>query len=144
MAYAEGWGLYAERLADEMGLYADDRERFGMLDSEAWRAARLVVDTGIHAFRWTRQQSIEFLRGAAGLSQLEAETETDRYIGWPGQALAYTTGQREIEASAPELAGARRRPVRPARVPRPGHRPRLAAAGDPSRELPRWVVPTSG
>ncbi len=63
MAYAEGWGLYAERLADEMGLYADDRERFGMLDSEAWRAARLVVDTGIHAFRWTRQQSIELLRG---------------------------------------------------------------------------------
>ena len=62
MAYAEGWGLYAERLADEMGLYADDRERFGMLDSEAWRAARLVVDTGIHAFRWTRQQSIDFLR----------------------------------------------------------------------------------
>ncbi len=97
MAYAEGWGLYAERLADEMGLYADDRERFGMLDSEAWRAARLVVDTGIHAFRWTRQQSIDLLRSAAGLSQLEAETETDRYIGWPGQALAYTTGQREIE-----------------------------------------------
>ncbi len=144
MAYAEGWGLYAERLADEMGLYADDRERFGMLDSEAWRAARLVVDTGIHAFRWTRQQSIEFLRSAAGLSQLEAETETDRYIGWPGQALAYTTGQREIEALRQELAA------------RDGERFDLRAFHDQvlghgslplatlRRELPRWVVPSGG
>lgn len=98
MAYAEGWGLYAEGLADEMGLYADDRERFGRFDSEAWRAVRLVVDTGMHAFRWTRQQSIDLLRSAAGLSQVEAETETDRYITWPGQALAYMTGQREILA----------------------------------------------
>jgi uncharacterized protein (DUF885 family) len=98
MAYAEGWGLYAERLADEMGLYADERERFGMLDSEAWRAVRLVVDTGMHAFRWKRQQSIDLLRSGAGLSQVEAETETDRYITWPGQALAYMTGQREIES----------------------------------------------
>jgi uncharacterized protein (DUF885 family) len=144
MAYAEGWGLYAERLADEMGLYADDRERFGMLDSEAWRAARLVVDTGIHAFRWTRQQSITFLREAAGLSQLEAETETDRYIGWPGQALAYTTGQREIEALRQELAA------------RDGQRFDLRAFHDQvighgslplatlRRELPRWVVPSEG
>jgi len=142
MAYAEGWGLYAERLADEMGLYADDRERFGMLDSEAWRAARLVVDTGIHAFRWTRQQSMEFLRSAAGLSQLEAETETDRYIGWPGQALAYTTGQREIEALRQELAA------------RDGDRFDLRGFHDQvighgslplatlRRELPRWVVPS--
>lgn len=98
MAYAEGWGLYAEGLADEMGLYADERERFGRFDSEAWRAVRLVVDTGMHAFRWTRQQSIDLLREAAGLSQVEAETETDRYITWPGQALAYMTGQREILA----------------------------------------------
>jgi len=98
MAYAEGWGLYAEGLADEMGLYADERERFGRFDSEAWRAVRLVVDTGMHAFRWTRQQSIDLLRDAAGLSQVEAETETDRYITWPGQALAYMTGQREILA----------------------------------------------
>ena len=98
IAYGEGWGLYAERLADEMGLYADDTERFGMLDSEAWRAVRLVVDTGMHAFRWTRQQSIDLLRSGAGLSQVEAEAETDRYITWPGQALAYMTGQREILA----------------------------------------------
>jgi uncharacterized protein (DUF885 family) len=95
-AYAEGWGLYAERLAAEMGLYADARERFGALESEAWRAARLVVDTGLHSLRWSRQQSIDFLREHAGLSPLEAETETDRYISWPGQALSYMIGQREI------------------------------------------------
>lgn len=102
-AYVEGWGLYSERLADEMGLYADARERFGMLEAQAWRAARLVVDTGLHAFRWERGQSIELLRDAAGLSQLEAETETDRYITWPGQALCYMTGQREIEGLRREL-----------------------------------------
>lgn len=95
-AYAEGWGLYAERLAHEMGLYEGDRESFGALESEAWRAVRLVVDTGIHALGWTRQQSIDMLRQRAGLSQLEAETETDRYICWPGQALSYMIGQREI------------------------------------------------
>ncbi|HZW00684.1 MAG TPA: DUF885 domain-containing protein [Candidatus Deferrimicrobium sp.] len=95
-AYVEGWALYAERLAGEMGLYRDPRERFGALESEAWRAARLVVDSGIHALGWTRQQSIDLLRERAGLSRLEAETETDRYISWPGQALSYMIGQREI------------------------------------------------
>ena len=93
--YAEGWGLYSERLADEMGLYDSAWERLGMLDAQAWRAARLVVDTGIHAFRWSREQSINLLM-ENGLSRLEAETETDRYITWPGQALAYMTGMREI------------------------------------------------
>jgi uncharacterized protein (DUF885 family) len=97
IGYAEGWGLYSERLADEMGLFEDPRERFGMLDAQAWRAARLVVDTGIHAFRWDRRRSIDLLQ-EIGLSQLEAETETDRYIAWPGQALAYMVGQREILA----------------------------------------------
>jgi uncharacterized protein (DUF885 family) len=97
VGFAEGWGLYSERLADEMGLFEDPRERFGMLDAQAWRAARLVVDTGIHAFRWERQRSIDLLQ-QIGLSQLEAETETDRYIAWPGQALAYMVGQREILA----------------------------------------------
>jgi uncharacterized protein (DUF885 family) len=96
-AFVEGWGLYSERLADEMGLYRDARERFGMLEAQAWRAARLVVDTGLHAFRWTREQSIALLQDAAGLSPLEAQTETDRYITWPGQALCYMIGQREIE-----------------------------------------------
>jgi uncharacterized protein (DUF885 family) len=94
-AYAEGWGLYSERLADEMGLFESPWERLGMLDAQAWRAARLVVDTGIHAFRWSRDRSIKLLL-EIGLSQLEAETETDRYITWPGQALAYMSGMREI------------------------------------------------
>jgi uncharacterized protein (DUF885 family) len=80
-----------------MGLFESAWERLGMLEAQAWRAARLVVDTGIHAFRWTREQSVELLR-EVGLSQLEAETETDRYITWPGQALAYMTGMREIVA----------------------------------------------
>ena len=102
-AYVEGWALYAERLAVEMGLYDDPRERFGALESEGWRAARLVVDTGIHALGWTRGQSIELLRERAGLSRLEAETETDRYISWPGQALSYMIGQREILALRAEL-----------------------------------------
>jgi uncharacterized protein (DUF885 family) len=102
LAYGEGWGLYSERLADEMGLYENAWERLGMLETQAWRAARLVVDTGIHAFRWTREQSIQQLEDI-GLSQLEAATETDRYITWPGQALAYMTGQREIMALRREL-----------------------------------------
>jgi uncharacterized protein (DUF885 family) len=96
-AYPEGWGLYSERLADEMGLFESAWERLGMLDAQAWRAARLVVDTGIHAFRWTRERSVELLM-TVGLSRLEAETETDRYITWPGQALSYMTGMREIVA----------------------------------------------
>ncbi len=96
MAYVEGWGLYAERLADEMGLYLDPAERFGMLDGQAHRAARLVVDTGLHAFHWSRERSVNQLL-EAGLSETEAAIEADRYICWPGQALAYKTGQREIE-----------------------------------------------
>jgi uncharacterized protein (DUF885 family) len=102
-AYVEGWALYAERLAHEMGLYRTPRERFGALDSEAWRAARLVVDTGLHALGWSRQRSIDLLRERAGLSRLEAETETDRYISWPGQALTYMIGQREIMGLRVEL-----------------------------------------
>jgi len=102
VAYGEGWGLYSERLADEMGLYESAWERLGMLDAQGWRAARLVVDTGLHAFKWTREQSVEKLM-TIGLSRLEAETETDRYIAWPGQALAYMTGMREIMGLRREL-----------------------------------------
>ena len=101
--YVEGWGLYAERLSDEMGLYRNEAERFGMLDAQAWRAARLVVDTGMHALRWTRQQSIDTLL-AAGLTETDAVIETDRYIAWPAQALTYKTGQREIERLRREIA----------------------------------------
>ncbi len=102
-AYVEGWGLYSERLADEMGLFRTEAERFGMLDAQAWRAARLVVDTGLHALRWSRQRSIDFLRGA-GLSDTDAVIETDRYICWPGQALTYKIGQRAIEQLRADLS----------------------------------------
>ena len=101
-AYVEGWGLYSERLADEMGIFRNEAERFGMLDAMAWRAGRLVTDTGLHALRWPRQRSIDFLRGA-GLSETDALIETDRYICWPGQALTYMVGQREIERLRAEI-----------------------------------------
>ena len=102
-AYVEGWGLYSERLADEMGLYRSQAERFGMLDGQAWRAARLVVDSGLHGLRWPRQRSIDMLL-AAGLSETDAVIETDRYIAWPGQALTYKLGQREIERLRAQIA----------------------------------------
>jgi uncharacterized protein (DUF885 family) len=138
-AYVEGWGLYSERLADEMGLFRNDGERFGMLDAVAWRAARLVVDTGLHALRWDRQRSIDFLLDA-GLSETDAVIETDRYIAWPGQALTYMIGCREIERLRAEVAG------------RDGSRFDLRAFHDAvlghgslplatlARELPNWVA----
>src|SRR4029077_5977302 len=101
-AYVEGWGLYREPLAEEMGIFRSEAERFGMLDAVAWRAARLVVDTGLHALRWDRQRSIDFLLNT-GLSETDATIETDRYICWPGQALTYKIGQREIERLRAEL-----------------------------------------
>jgi uncharacterized protein (DUF885 family) len=96
-AFSEGWGLYSERLADELGLYADEYERIGMLEAQAWRAARLVTDSGIHALGWDRERAIDYLHRATGGSRLNAEIEIDRYIAWPGQALSYKIGQREIE-----------------------------------------------
>ena len=95
-AFAEGWGLYSERLADEMGLYLDDWERLGMLAGQAHRAARLITDTGLHAFGWTREEAIEKLV-AGGSPRGESEVEVDRYIALPAQALAYMVGMIEIE-----------------------------------------------
>jgi uncharacterized protein (DUF885 family) len=95
-AYGEGWALYCERLGDEMGMYHTPYERFGMLSYQAWRAARLVVDTGIHAQGWTREQAQQYLRENTALSDHEIETEVDRYISWPGQALSYYLGELEI------------------------------------------------
>jgi uncharacterized protein (DUF885 family) len=95
-AFVEGWALYTERLADEMGLYDDDVDRLGMLASDSWRACRLVVDTGLHALGWTRQQAIDFMVANAPVNRDEIVTEVDRYIGIPGQALAYKVGQREL------------------------------------------------
>lgn len=95
-AHTEGWGLYSERLADEMGLYSAETDRLGMVSADAWRAGRLVTDTGIHALGWTRQQAIDFLREWTPISLLTVEQEIDRYIGMPGQALSYKMGQLEI------------------------------------------------
>ncbi|MEV4147842.1 DUF885 domain-containing protein [Amycolatopsis sp. NPDC049691] len=109
-AYAEGWGLYAERLADEMGLYSDDVARLGMLTQDSMRAGRLVVDTGMHALGWSRQQAIDYLVDNTPMARLEIEAEIDRYAGWPAQALGYMVGRLEIQrlrAEAEEALGDR-------------------------------------
>jgi len=96
VAYAEGWGLYAERLAEEMGLYSSDRDRLGMLSLDAFRAARLVVDTGLHARGWTRQEAVDWMSRHTPLPPSTVAAEVDRYVAMPGQALAYKLGQLEI------------------------------------------------
>jgi uncharacterized protein (DUF885 family) len=109
-AFGEGWALYAERLGVEMGLYETPYEVFGMLSYQAWRAARLVVDTGIHAKGWTRAQAQAYLRENTALSEHEVTTEVDRYISWPGQALSYYLGQMaimEARAKAERALGSR-------------------------------------
>ncbi|WKZ81940.1 MAG: DUF885 domain-containing protein [Acidimicrobiia bacterium] len=95
-AYTEGWGLYTERLSEEMGLYSGDLERMGVLAFDSWRAGRLVVDTGLHAMGWSRRQAIEYLEDNSPLATNNIANEVDRYIGYVGQALAYKIGQREI------------------------------------------------
>jgi uncharacterized protein (DUF885 family) len=95
-AYGEGWGLYAEKLGKEMGVYTTPYEEFGRLTYEMWRAVRLVVDTGLHAQGWTRQQAQDYLASNTALSLHEVRTEVDRYIAWPGQALAYKMGELKI------------------------------------------------
>ncbi|HKN54858.1 MAG TPA: DUF885 domain-containing protein [Amycolatopsis sp.] len=96
-SYGEGWGLYSERLADEMGLYSDDVARLGMLTQDSMRAGRLVVDTGLHALGWSRQQAVDYFREHTPMAQIEIDAEIDRYIGNPGQALGYMVGRLEIE-----------------------------------------------
>ena len=139
-AYVEGWGLYSERLADELGLYRNDQERLGMLDAQAWRASRLIVDSGMHGLGWSRQESIDWML-RTGLSTTDAVIETDRYINWPGQALSYMTGMREIRRLRRELEA------------RDGDRFDLKGFHDElighgalplvtlATELPRWVQP---
>ena len=95
-AYGEGWGLYSEYLADEMGIYSTPYEHFGKLTYEMWRACRLVVDTGIHAFGWTREEAVNFMSKNTALSIHEVNTEIDRYISWPGQAISYKIGELKI------------------------------------------------
>ena len=105
-AFVEGWGLYAERLSDEMGLYSGDLDRIGMLSYDAWRASRLVVDTGMHAFGWSRGAAIDFMAAHTALGLNNIANEVDRYIGWPGQALAYKIGQLEIRRLRDEAKAA--------------------------------------
>lgn len=95
-AYMEGWGLYSERLADEMGAYKGPYERFGMLSLQVWRAIRLVLDTGIHSKRWTRDQAIAYFRANSSVSDTDIAREVDRYFNWPGQATSYMVGQLKI------------------------------------------------
>ncbi|MDG2435846.1 MAG: DUF885 domain-containing protein [Polaribacter sp.] len=107
-AYGEGWGLYSEFLADEMGMYTTPYEQFGKYTYEMWRACRLVVDTGIHAKGWTREQVVTYMSENTALSLHEINTETDRYISWPGQALSYKIGElkiRELRTKAEKELG---------------------------------------
>ena len=107
-AYEEGWALYAESLGNELGLYDEPHAKLGWLSYRLWRAARLVIDTGLHAKGWTREQAIQYLFQHSSLSKHESETEVDRYITWPGQALGYLLGEREMHALRSEygrLAG---------------------------------------
>ena len=95
-AFIEGWGLYSERLGYDMGLYKDPYSRYGQLVYDMWRAVRLVVDTGIHYFGWSRQKAIDYFIANAAKSEADIINEIDRYIGWPGQALAYKIGQMKM------------------------------------------------
>ena len=107
-AYGEGWGLYTEYLAEEMGLYTTPYEQFGKLTYEMWRACRLVVDTGIHALGWSKQMVLDYMSSNTALSLHEINTETDRYISWPGQALSYKIGElkiRELRSTAEKELG---------------------------------------
>jgi uncharacterized protein (DUF885 family) len=107
-AFVEGWGLYSESLGRELGLYKDPYSQFGQLSYEMWRAVRLVVDTGMHSQGWTRQQSIDFFRDNTGKTDQDITVEVDRYIVWPGQALAYKLGQlkiRELRTRAEKALG---------------------------------------
>ena len=107
-AFGEGWGLYSEFLADDMGIYTTKYEQFGKFTYEMWRACRLVVDTGIHAMGWTREEAVEYMSKNTALSLHEINTEVDRYISWPGQALSYKIGEikiRELRKKAKDQLG---------------------------------------
>jgi len=107
-AFTEGWGLYSERLGKDMGFYQDPYSDFGRLTYETWRACRLVVDTGLHAFGWSRQKAIDFMVDNTALARDEVTAEIDRYITWPAQALSYKIGEikiRELRKKAEKALG---------------------------------------
>ena len=95
-AFVEGWALYSERLGKEVGMYQDPYSNYGRLENEMWRAIRLVVDTGVHSKHWTRQQMVDYFHKYTAMDEPNVQTEVDRYIAWPAQALAYKLGQLEI------------------------------------------------
>jgi uncharacterized protein (DUF885 family) len=144
-AYAEGWGLYAESLGDQLGLYSDPYSKFGQLTYDMWRAVRLVVDTGLHVKGWTRPQAIEYFMANAPKSELDIANEIDRYIAWPGQALAYKVGQMKIL----ELRATARQTLGPKFDIREFHDVVLSTGAVPlsvlEREVQRWLAAkTSG
>ena len=132
--FSEGWGLYAEQLAEETGLYADDRGLLGAISTSLMRAVRLVVDTGIHAFGWSREQALDYATEHVPMPREFLAAEIDRYIVMPGQALAYLTGKLEIirirEEARRRLGAEFSLPGLPRRRPRP----RLAADADPAQQ----------
>jgi uncharacterized protein (DUF885 family) len=109
-AYTEGWALYAEHLGKDAGFYQDPYSDYGRLEADIWRAIRLVVDTGVHSEHWTRQQMVDYFHDHSNIDETTVQTEVDRYIAWPGQALAYKMGQMkilELRAKAEKALGAK-------------------------------------
>jgi prolyl oligopeptidase len=139
MAYIEGWGLYAETLGSELGLYDDPYSRFGSLTLQIWRAVRLVVDTGLHSHGWSRQRAIEYFRANTSLGESDIVAEVDRYIALPGQALAYKIGQIRIS----ELRRRAQEQLGPRFDPRAFHTEILAGGSLPlgvlEARVERWI-----
>jgi uncharacterized protein (DUF885 family) len=143
-AYAEGWALYAERLGEEVGFYQDPYSYYGHLQDEMLRAIRLVVDTGLHHKRWTRQQVVDFFHAHSGIDEVEVQSETDRYIAWPAQALGYKIGQLKLL----ELRDLARRQLGPRFDPRAFHDQILGAGALPlnvlERRIKEWTATAAG
>ena len=132
-AYVEGWGLYAESLGEDLGLYKDPYSKFGRLQAEIYRACRLVIDTGMHSMAWTRQEAIDYMRENSGRLEGLIEAEVDRYIVWPGQALGYKLGELKIKELRAQGKQDARDQVRHPQVPQCADR-RWAVASRPARK----------